>query len=212
MTQAEKIFQYAKKPWLITVYTLIVVLVYYFADKSVATYFHNLDFRTHFQALTYVSILGKWKIYVAAFLLAGLYFRFVQKNKQYETRFWFLFASVLIPNLIIFGLKILVSRARPDLLFEQQAYGFYWFKLEDMYWSCPSGHAVTATALAMSLGYLFPRYLMTYILFAILICFTRIGLAHHYLSDVLIGIYLSILTVGQFTHYVKSHRYFERIN
>jgi membrane-associated phospholipid phosphatase len=212
MKLVEKLYQFTKKPWVIAVYAIAVVMAYFFADRQIATYFHGLNSRDILSPLNYVTALGKWKIYVALFFLSGLYFRFVQKNKCLEEGSWFLFGCVLLPNLLVLVAKIILSRARPDLLFEQQLYGFYWLQFKDLYWSCPSGHAITVTALAMGLGYLVPRYLIVYFLAAIVVTATRVVLYHHYLSDVMIGFYISVLIVGWFTQYVKSHHLFEKIN
>ncbi|KTD82909.1 phosphatase PAP2 family protein [Legionella waltersii] len=212
MKQVEKLYQLTKKPWVIALYAIAVVMAYLFVDRQIATYFHQINSRDTLTALNYVTALGKWKISVALFFLGGLYFRFIQKNKCFEEGAWYMFGCVLLPNLLVLVAKIIVSRARPDLLFEQHLYGFYWFQLKDLYWSCPSGHAITVTALAMGLGYLFPRYLILYFLVAILVAATRVVLYHHYLSDVMIGFYLSVLVVGWFTQYVKSHHLLKRIN
>ncbi|HAT6821338.1 TPA: phosphatase PAP2 family protein [Legionella pneumophila subsp. pneumophila] len=212
MTQFEKTFNFMKKIWVIITYIILVVLSYYFLDRTLATYFHSLDLRVNAHALTYLTALGKWKIYVALFLITALYFRYIQQNKQYEIRSWYLLGCVLLPNLLTFVLKISFSRARPDLLFDNNLYGFYWFQHNDNYWSFPSGHSITITALAAGLGFLFPRYFFLFIGAALLVAATRVILYHHYLSDVMTGFYISMLLVGLFTQYLQRNHYLNKIN
>ena len=109
----------------------------------------------------------------------------------------------MIPNLFGFVVKIVLGRARPDLLFSIDYFGFYGFKLNNLYWSFPSGHTLTSTALASGLGVIFPRYFYAFLGGALLVASSRILLYHHYLSDVMTGLYMSLLLVGIFTHYFK---------
>ncbi|HAT6361286.1 TPA: phosphatase PAP2 family protein [Legionella pneumophila] len=212
MTQFEKTFNFMTKIWVIITYITLVILSYYFVDRALAIYFHKLDLRVNFHALTYLTALGKWKIYVVLFLITALYFRYIQQNKKYEIRSWYLLGCVLLPNLLTFVLKISLSRARPDLLFDNSLYGFYWFQLNDNYWSFPSGHSITITALAAGLGFLFPRYFFLLIGVALLVAATRVILYHHYLSDVMAGFYISMLVVGLFTRYLQRNHYLNKVN
>ena len=157
--------------------------------------------------LTLLTGLGKWKIYTALFLLAGLYFRYIDTNPTYEARSWYLFGCILIPNLIGFFLKIILSRARPDLLFESNYYGFYWFKLKDLYWCFPSGHAITVIGLAFGIVEIAPKFMYVLLGIALLVACSRVLLYHHYLSDVMTGFYLSMLIVGLFTQYLRRNQY-----
>ncbi len=205
MTQFERFFAVIKKPWMILSYALLVVLVYQFLDKPIAIYFHHLDYRSYAHILHLLTTVGKWKIYFILFILLGLFFRFVKKNVVYEQRAWFLLACVVLPNLVGLVLKITVSRSRPDLLFDGDFFGFYWFKFNDLFWSFPSGHSITVAGLAAGLGALFPRYFYVFLGLALLVTSTRVFLYFHYLSDVMIGFYISMLVVGFFTESLKKN-------
>jgi membrane-associated phospholipid phosphatase len=203
MTQFDRFFCIIKTPWIILSYALIVVLVYNFADKPIAIYFHQLDLRSYGHILHVVSALGKWVIYVALLSLLGLFFRYVKRNELWEQRTWFLLACVILTNLVGFVLKVTFSRSRPDLLFDGDFFGFYWFKFNDLFWSFPSGHSLTIAGVAAGLGALFPRYLYAFLGLALLVISTRVFLYFHYLSDVMTGFYLSILVVGLFAESLK---------
>ena len=198
MTQFEKTICFMKKPWVIGLYVILVILSYVYIDRGLASYFHQFDLRTSIHALNYLTALGQWLAYIALFLLAGLYFRFVRVNSVYEARAWYLLGCVLVANLVCLVLKVALSRARPDLLFSSNEFGFYWFKHKSAYWSFPSGHTTTVISLAAGLGVLFPRYFFLALAIALLVAATRVLLYYHYLSDVMTAFYLSLLVVGFF--------------
>lgn len=211
MTQFEKTFNLMKKPLIIGIYAVLVILSYYFVDKSVANYFHQLDVRTTLPILNVLTAFGKWKIYIVLFTLLGLYFRYVQKNDRFEARAWYLLGCVLLPNILGFIIKVCLSRARPDLLFSHNQFGFYWFQRTDLYWSFPSGHALTVIGLASGLGVLFPKYFFSFLGLASLVVLSRVFLYHHYLSDVMTGFYLSVLVVGLFTEFLERKDYLTKM-
>ena len=128
MTQFEKTFEFMKKPWVILLYAILVILSYFFVDKNLATYFHQLDLRTNIHILSILTAFGQWIAYIVLFLAAALYFRYVRTNPVFEARAWYLLGCVFFANLVCFVLKVALSRARPDLLFSSNEFGFYWFK------------------------------------------------------------------------------------
>lgn len=211
MTQFEKTFNVMRNPWVIVSYIILVCFAYFFVDKSIATYFHQLDIRGNFPALTMFTALGKWKIYILLFVFLFLYFRYLQKHEVFEAKALYLIGCIFIPNLISFVIKVCLSRARPDLLFSSNLFGFYWFQTKDLYWSFPSGHAVTITGLASGLGVLFPRYFFAFLGLAALVILSRVFLYHHYLSDVMTGFYLSLLVVGFYTEFLKRKNYLAKM-
>lgn len=211
MTQFERTFNLMKKPWAIVLYVVLVVLSYFYVDIPVAVYFHQLDLRNTFPALNVLTAFGQWKAYIILFVFLGFYSRYIHKNDRYEARIWYLLGCVFIPNLIGFIVKVCVSRARPDLLFSDNLFGFYWFQTKDLYWSFPSGHSLTVIGLASGLGVLFPKYFFAFLGFAVLVVLSRVFLYHHYLSDVMTGCYLSILIVGYFTEFLKRKHYLSKM-
>ncbi|RUR27550.1 phosphatase PAP2 family protein [Legionella qingyii] len=212
MTQFEKLFNFMKKPWVIIFYAIFVILAYYFLDRLLAIYFHQLNLETKLPFLGVLTALGKWIAYIVLFFIAGLYFRYIQVNTVYENRSWYLLGCVLLANLVCLILKVALSRARPELLFASNEFGFYWFKLSSNYWSLPSGHTTTVMSLAAGLGILFPRYFYVLLVVALLVAASRILLCFHYLSDVMSAFYISLLVVGFFTEYVKRKNWFHKMD
>jgi membrane-associated phospholipid phosphatase len=116
-----------------------------------------------------------------------------------------------LANFVGFILKVIFSRSRPDLFLNHNLFGFFWFKLNDSYWSFPSGHTITIISVASGLSVLFARFFYPLFAFAILIVLTRVLLYYHYLSDVMMGFYLSIMIVGFFAEHLKKHHYFNKV-
>ncbi|KTD06160.1 PAP2 family protein [Legionella gratiana] len=203
MTQFEKTVYFMKKPWVIFLYAIFVIIAYHFVDRSLAAYFHQLDLGTKVPVLEIFTALGKSIAYIILFFIAGLYFRYIRINPINEARSWYLLGCVFIANLVCVILKVTLSRARPELLFSSHEFGFYWFKLSSNYWSFPSGHTTTVISLATGLGVLFPRYFYGLLSLAFLIALSRILLCFHYLSDVMSAFYISVLVVSFFTEYLR---------
>lgn len=198
-TPFERLLHCMKKPWAMILYALLVVLIYHLVDKSVATYFYHLDLRVHGYALRGISFLGQALIYLVLFSLAGLYFRYFKRHPIYEARAWYWLICIVIPNLFCWFLKIILGRARPELLFAHHFFGFYWLQWSSSYWSFPSGHTMTVMGLAAGLAVVFPKFTYAFFLLAFFVALSRVLLYYHYISDVMVGFYLSVLLVGLFT-------------
>lgn len=211
VTQFEKTFNLLIKPWCIAGFAALLILTYHFIDKPVAIYFHQMDIRGYVHGLSILTMFGKWAIYVILFLISGLFFRYVSKNATKEACSFFLMSCVLVSNIIGATLKITVSRARPELLFKNDLFGFYWFKFNDLYWSFPSGHSITVSALAAGLGIVFPQYFYAILGLAFLVIMSRVLLYFHYLSDVMAGFYFALIVVGVLARYLKQYDYFKKI-
>ena len=109
MTQFEKTFEFMKKTWVILLYAILVILSYIFVDKTLATYFHQLDLRTNIHALSILTAFGQWIVYIGLFFCAAVYFRYVRTNPVSEARAWYLLGCVLVANLVCFVLKVALS-------------------------------------------------------------------------------------------------------
>jgi undecaprenyl-diphosphatase len=108
-------------------------------------------------------------------------------------RFAFLFLAVLIPNAIGEILKGVIGRGRPFVGGAPDAFHYSHFAWTEAYASFPSGHAVTAFALAFALASLSPKWRVTIWAYAVLIAITRLVLLAHHPSDVLAGALVGVL-------------------
>lgn len=100
-------------------------------------------------------------------------------------------------GLLVNLLKIVFGRARPRLLFYENVYSFDFFRMGSDFWSFPSGHTVTAAAVAAAVAVLWPRLVAPFIALTVLVALARVVATAHYLSDVLFSIYLGVFfTLG----------------
>lgn len=207
MNPVEKIFYCLRKPSVILSYVLLLVLVYCYVDKAIATYFYQLDLRHNLPLLNKLTDVGRWYVYLLLFITSGVYYRYVRNNHLYEQRSWYLAAVMFLITVFGFVLKVILSRARPELWFTESYFGFYWLKLNSNFWSFPSGHTMTMVGLAAGVGSVFAKYFYPMLILALMIILTRVVLYFHYLSDVMAGVYLAILIVGFFGVWLKKRGY-----
>jgi undecaprenyl-diphosphatase len=106
----------------------------------------------------------------------------------------FVFATALASGLFSQVIKHLFGRARPQLMSLVGPFHFDTFALSARYGSFPSGHTVTAFAVAAALGFFAPRWRWPLIALACLVAVSRVGVGAHYPSDVLAGAALGIGT------------------
>ncbi|MGQ3888191.1 phosphatase PAP2 family protein [Legionella sp. CNM-1927-20] len=199
------------RPWVIMAYILIITLLFLYIDKPLAEHLAFLNYRINFIFLNHFTKLGLGLIYLITFFLGTLYFRYININRVWEARMCFLWLCVAISGLFCGILKVIFSRARPDMWFDGQYYGFYWLKTKAPFWSFPSGHTTTIMALAFGLCVLFPRYFYAFLLIGFSIAISRVLLVHHYFSDILTGTYLSLLTVGLILWVLRKKSWLEPV-
>ena len=142
---------------------------------------------TDFGKDEYVLIaLGALLIAVA---IAAPAFRGIQRSLLLGlgTRLQFLFFAVLVSALIAEVIKWCVGRGRPFVGGEGNVFHFSHFSGSGAYASFPSGHATCAFALAFAVSALWPQARIAMLVYALVICATRLVLLAHHPSDVVAG-------------------------
>jgi membrane-associated phospholipid phosphatase len=109
------------------------------------------------------------------------------------TRLQFMFFAVLVPVLTGELIKWIVGRGRPFVGGEANAFNFSHFAGGEAYASFPSGHANTAFALAFAVSALWPRTRAVMLVYALIICATRLVLLAHHPSDVVAGALVGVI-------------------
>jgi membrane-associated phospholipid phosphatase len=109
------------------------------------------------------------------------------------TRLQFVFCAVLTSALITEVIKWSVGRGRPGVGGEGNVFHFSHFSGTGAYSSFPSGHATCALALAFAVAALWPRARTAMILYALVICATRLVLLAHHPSDVVAGALVGVI-------------------
>ena len=105
----------------------------------------------------------------------------------------FLFLAVLVPVEAGEVLKGTIGRGRPFVGGTADAFHYSHFAWTEAYASFPSGHAITAFALAFALASLAPKWRGAIWAYAVIIAMTRLVLLAHHPSDVLAGALVGIL-------------------
>jgi len=106
----------------------------------------------------------------------------------------FLFLAIAASGIVVDVLKVVFGRARPKLFIQANIYDFTWLNWHPDHWSFPSGHSATIVALMTALWYLWPQHLLFYTLAAAIVAAGRIVVGAHYLSDVVAGALIAMLT------------------
>jgi len=127
--------------------------------------------------------------YYVLLIPAFVLMRVVKKNELWSSRILYVFLSLTLSGIFNAGLKWLAGRNRPVNLFEDGLFGFTFFQIDFIYESTsfPSGHSVTAFAVATAVGFIFPRWRIAAFVGAALIAASRVLLTAHFLSDVIAG-------------------------
>jgi membrane-associated phospholipid phosphatase len=129
-----------------------------------------------------VAIIAPTFRSIQRFLLLGL-----------GTRLQFLFFAVLASTLICEVIKWCVGRGRPFVGGEGNVFHFSHFAGTPAYSSFPSGHATCAFALAFAVSALWPKARAVMLVYALVICATRLVLLAHHPSDVVAGALVGVI-------------------
>jgi membrane-associated phospholipid phosphatase len=129
-----------------------------------------------------VAIIAPTFRSIQRFLLLGL-----------GTRLQFLFFAVLASTLITEVIKWCVGRGRPFVGGEGNVFHFSHFAGTSAYSSFPSGHATCAFALAFAVSALWPKARAVMLVYALVICATRLVLLAHHPSDVVAGALVGVV-------------------
>ncbi len=136
-----------------------------------------------------------------------------------SVRLAFLISAIALPGLLAAILKPLIGRARPYLTGLPDAFFYapfaYFRELfvgtvpfpEYAFGSMPSGHATTAVAVAVAFSALWPRLGPLLWGFAVIICITRLTIAVHHPTDVMVGTAIGGLGALAVRNYFAARRW-----
>lgn len=198
MQQFDRWFKRLTHPLSIILFISLLVLSMVYWDRPLAECFYYLHLKTQFPIIAWFSNMGAAILYIAGLPLMAFVYRYLIHNKTVEIRWWFLWCCVTVPSVINFILKMIIGRARPQLWIDSHIQGAFGWHTEGLFHSCPSGHTTAVVGMLIGLVILFPRYRYAYLFLALALVMTRVLLAHHYLSDVLISCYLVFIELKIF--------------
>ncbi len=190
------------KNTLVALLSLVVLyaIFFFWLDKPIEIWMYHHAMGTRYDQ---ISIwLGKifksvhWSIIAILAIFIGLSCH-TSGRKKIGKNWLFLAFSIIIAQAICFILKVLLARYRPIELFTHQLYGFHFLSTQYNLTSTPSGHATSSFAALLAIGYIFKQTWLTILLlaFATIIAISRVIMAAHFPSDVILGAYIGVLTV-----------------
>ena len=170
---------------------LFLTIGSYFFDQDVDRWARNLSSCT-------VSLCKVVEIFCATMPHLVIwpvvfFFLWTYKKKKKAHPFLILTIAIAFSYLICFLLKGILGRARPELLFSKNIYGFFFFSKDFSYQAFPSGHATTIGAALAIVACFFPRYSLALVSLALLMAFSRVVTGAHFLSDIFAGVLLGTL-------------------
>jgi len=196
--------------WYFVLYTavsfLLSVYSYLYLDKSLTLFFQSyegsdleafFDFITEFgEGFYWIVPTGLMYLFYRYFPLKFLPFSdwFIRNRLVDMRNAGFIALSALASGIAVNLLKLVFARYRPVELFQNDNFGFNWFDYGYRMASFPSGHSATAMSVAFALVLLFPRYTLLILPIGLLIVFSRVVVIEHYLSDVIMGGFVGVLT------------------
>jgi membrane-associated phospholipid phosphatase len=184
-----------KSPCFLVIWLALAILSYVFLDKKIAVFVASHSSHALYVASDVLAEFGRSTYYLIGFALLFLISQIFIKNKRVAHVSLFFLLAIIVSGLSCDILKIVFGRARPTVFLQQHLYGFYFFQWHSNMWSFPSGHATTIASLAMVLSLLYPRFWLGFFAFATVVASSRIIVGAHFLSDVMLGMYLGAIIV-----------------
>jgi membrane-associated phospholipid phosphatase len=139
-----------------------------------------------------ITFFGRSELYL---IPTAAYFIIFRKSRQKSAqKSLFIFLTVAVSGILVDIIKVIAGRFRPVLYFNRGLFGFDFFHIDSDYLSFPSGHAATSMSIMVALGKLFPEFRYFFYATGIVIASSRAIITAHYLSDVLVGALIGIMT------------------
>ncbi len=114
-------------------------------------------------------------------------------------------ASVAIGSVVLHAIKLVLGRRRPRDDIEMGLYGFMPLAFDTDYNSFPSGHALTIMCVAVIASVVWPMLWPVWFAIALWLGLTRALLTAHYLSDVLVGAGIGLISAREAAIHILPH-------
>jgi len=188
--------------WIIIIGIVLIILCYFFIDKTVAELAFDNNWR-RFSWLNWLTYLPTIMFTISIISMIITSFRSFIKSKVVESERIIFVASVntIITLQFIRLLKFAFGRTWPATWINNNpswltnhVYGFYFFHGGQAYASFPSGHTAVTIAMLTVLWFHFPKWRSAFVIIAVATAVGLIGCYYHFVSDVLAGLLLGLIT------------------
>ncbi len=174
--------------------TVAIATAFHF-DTAVSDFMAQHRNRVMHNFMVNVSRFGDWPEHFAlGLILAGV--AWWRGNKKWTRIFLSMLIALAITGVVGRGIEIATGRARPSVRTEE-----VWNRFSSKYNAFPSGHVGASTAFFGVLFLASRRIGLACLPIVILIGFSRLYLAAHYLSDVVCAAILGILSALLVAHF-----------
>ena len=143
-----------------------------------------LSYESSHLSIKLITVFGRTYLHIVIWLTVMIV-SLVRKNEKWFERCFTLLSNLALGIVIAYLMKVTIGRVRPHAYEE---ISFIPFSLKTLHHSSPSSHALCAFIVAQTLPYkkwLFPA--------ATLVALSRVLLAKHFLSDVILGAWVAQL-------------------
>lgn len=183
---------------LLFISAILIILSYFFADIPLAKYFEHPSSLTRIVATFFTDLINaEYNVFI--WVIFFFYVRIILKKEIWGNRLLVIIMSIPVSGFANWIIKSLFGRSRPELLFSHDLFTFTFFGWGYSFESFPSGHACTIGAICGAFACFYPRLSVPLWLFALLLAFSRVVLAVHYLSDIIAGVTIGLI-ISQWTY------------
>lgn len=185
-------------------FTIMIAICYLFVDVPLTLYAQSLR---HFLyiPLRIISIIISPPTQLLIWSCVLIYYLFIKKSVKYTLMFYPLAASLILSNTLVRVIKVIVGRSRPHVFLSNGIYHLNMISFDRIFSSLPSGHATTIGCVMGFLAAKYPKKAFLLIVLCVILSLSRVFIAAHYLSDVLVGNFIGLYTAWLF-YYTESLR------
>jgi membrane-associated phospholipid phosphatase len=185
--------------WLIgLVIAAVVIGVAFYLDEAARYFIAHHQNRVGYNLMRNVSRLGDWPEHFAlGVILTGI--AWWRGNKKWTRIFLSMLIALAIAGIVGRGIKVVTGRARPSVKTEEVWSGL---RFSSKYHAFPSGHVAASSAFFAVLFLANWRIGLACAPVPIVIGFSRMYVAAHYLSDVVCAAVLGIVCALLVAHFL----------
>jgi membrane-associated phospholipid phosphatase len=185
--------------WLIgLVIAAVVIGVAFYLDEAARYFIAHHQNRVGYNLMRNVSRLGDWPEHFAlGVILTGI--AWWRGNKKWRRIFLSMLIALAIAGIVGRGIKVVTGRARPSVKTEEVWSGL---RFSSKYHAFPSGHVAASSAFFAVLFLANWRIGLACAPVPIVIGFSRMYVAAHYLSDVVCAAVLGIVCALLVAHFL----------